>query len=132
MSKVIWIIFIAAVAGGYLFWRGASKAPQPRVPAAETPAAPAPSAVKEINMDAGYFFFRPGALTLKKGEPVRLIVSTTGTHTFTIDELGVNTALRDSQAIVEFTPNKTGTFTYYCAVPGHRQNGQFGTLTVTD
>jgi len=31
---------------------------------------------------------------------------------------------------VEFTPTTSGTFEYYCSVPGHRESGQFGTLKV--
>lgn len=154
MRKTIWLIIIAAIIVlGYLLRRSITVSPPLPEEAAETPTAPieptveAPTpppvsqppppappqpAVREINMDAGYFFFQPSNLTLKKGEPVRLIISNSGTHTFTIDELGVNAMLRDSRTVVEFTPNKTGVFTYYCAVPGHRQNGQVGTLTVAD
>jgi nitrite reductase (NO-forming) len=33
--------------------------------------------------------------------------------------------------VVEFVPNRPGDFIYYCAQPGHRQIGMFGTLTVS-
>ena len=87
---------------------------------------------REITIESGFPYFRPATLTLKKGEPVRLTINNTGTHTFTIDELGVNATLTNGTQVVEFTPDKVGTFAYYCAVAGHRLAGQVGTLTVTE
>jgi len=85
---------------------------------------------KEINMVSGNLFFTPKNLTLVENQPVKITFQNTGTHTFTIDELGVNTSIRGSSETVQFTPTKTGVFQYYCAVPGHRAGGMFGTLTV--
>lgn len=86
--------------------------------------------VKEISMVSGNVFFNPKTLTLAKDQPVKITFSNNGTHTFTIDELGVNVSLRGSSPTVEFTPIQTGSFQYYCAVPGHREGGMFGSLTV--
>jgi uncharacterized cupredoxin-like copper-binding protein len=33
-------------------------------------------------------------------------------------------------ALALFRPTQTGTYTFYCAVPGHRAAGMVGTLTV--
>lgn len=84
----------------------------------------------ELHMVSGGFFFSPENLTLAKDQPVNITLQNSGAHTFTIDELGVNVPLRGSSATVEFTPTKSGTFEYYCAVPGHRESGMFGSLTV--
>lgn len=86
--------------------------------------------VREIMLDSGNYFFKPNTLLLKKGETVRIRIANDGLHTFTIDELNINEPLRGSQIQFEFTPKKVGTFTYYCAIPGHRERGQFGTLVV--
>lgn len=84
-----------------------------------------------ISMSARSFSFSPKTLKAKIGESMVLEVQATGQHTFTIDELGVNISLPHGKTTrVEFTPSQTGTFTYYCAIPGHRQAGQIGTLTV--
>jgi len=85
---------------------------------------------KEISMVSGSLFFNPENLTLAKDQTVKITFQNTGSHTFTIDEFGVNAVLSGSSATVEFTPTRSGTFQYYCAVPGHREGGMFGSLTV--
>ena len=84
-----------------------------------------------VSMSARSFSFSPTELKAKVGENIVLDIDAIGTHTFTIDELGVNVSLPLGQTTrVEFTPFQTGTFTYYCAIPGHRKAGQTGILTV--
>ncbi|OGH73908.1 MAG: hypothetical protein A3C90_02730 [Candidatus Magasanikbacteria bacterium RIFCSPHIGHO2_02_FULL_51_14] len=108
-------------------------------PAAEPPEEPTSTPEEEeqaavetrvMNMQAGNFFFSPDSLRLTKGQPVKIEVSNGGFHSFTVDELGVDAPIRGSSSIVEFTPTKTGTFTYYCNVPGHREAGMMGTVVV--
>lgn len=147
-SIIIIIIILVVIIGGYFLFRGGYQAPpesgtQPQsgVPApgqdsvSEKVVAPSETeeqvpSVNEISLTSGNLFFSPKTLTLTKGQPVRITIKNTGTHTFTIDELGVNVSLRGSSATVEFTPNLTGTFEYYCAVPGHRSAGMEGSLNV--
>jgi plastocyanin len=51
-------------------------------------------------------------------------------HTFTIDELGVDLRVPvKARRRADFTA-PPGTYTYYCAIPGHRAIGMEGTLTV--
>ncbi|MCB9798184.1 cupredoxin domain-containing protein [Candidatus Nomurabacteria bacterium] len=73
-------------------------------------------------------------LRVKKGQKVSLeFVSDSGFHDFVVDELGVATdRVRDGEGstTVEFTPEKTGTFEYYCSVGEHRANGMKGTIIV--
>jgi nitrite reductase (NO-forming) len=64
-------------------------------------------------------------ITLINGDPVL--------HNLHIDEFGVATAdllMQDQQEIVEFVATTPGDFIYYCSIPGHREIGMFGTLTV--
>lgn len=86
--------------------------------------------VKEIKMTAANFSFSPKSITVQKGEPVKIFFTNVGIHTFTIDELGVDVPLRGFSPVAEFTPTKTGTFEYYCKIPGHREAGQVGTITI--
>lgn len=158
MNKIITIIIIALViiTSGYFFFgkNGPQKESATESPTTTTPELGSPSVseetiieeneggelldrsvgslsiIREINMISGNLFFNPEDLKLVKGEPVKISFENRGTHTFTIDELGVNVILRGSSGVAEFTPTKSGTFEYYCAVPGHREGGMFGSLLV--
>ena len=88
------------------------------------------SLIKGINITSGNLFFSPKTITVAKDQPVVINLQNTGTHTFTIKELGVNVPLSGNSPVVEFTPTESGTFEYYCAVPGHREGGMFGSLKV--
>jgi uncharacterized cupredoxin-like copper-binding protein len=71
-------------------------------------------------------------ITVNKGDRVRIkIMVTSGDHDFKIDEYGIyaNTQLNE-EFTVDFIADKAGEFVYYCTRPGHRQNGQWGTLKV--
>jgi plastocyanin len=51
-------------------------------------------------------------------------------HTVTIDQLGVELSLPvGSHRRITFTA-PSGTYTYYCRIPGHRQAGMLGTITI--
>ncbi len=51
-------------------------------------------------------------------------------HTVTIDQLHVNVAIPiGGHREIRFTA-PPGTYTFYCAIPGHRQAGMVGTITV--
>ena len=78
--------------------------------------------------------FSLSEIIVNKGDTVRIkITNTKGTHDFTIDEYKVyaETPLNE-EVVVEFTADKAGEFVYYCAKPGHRAGGQWGTLKVLE
>jgi uncharacterized cupredoxin-like copper-binding protein len=99
-------------------------------------------AVKEFTMDSFVEFvdgkpkpqFSLKEITVKKGDLVRLkITVTSGRHDFKIDELDVYADTpTNKETVVEFIADKAGDFIYYCNMPGHRTNGQWGTLKVTE
>jgi nitrite reductase (NO-forming) len=91
-----------------------------------------PGAGGAIAMRAGDFFFSPKSLTVAVDEEVILDIRSTGTHTFTIDELGVNVRFGTGPATVRFTPDRAGQFEFYCAIPGHRERGMFGSVIVEE
>lgn len=109
----------------------ATPAPIPSLPSIPE-ATPSAKDAREIQLDTGNYYFKPSALKLKKGVTVTITVTNAGIHTFTIDELGINEPLRGSSTSFQVTPTKIGTFTFYCAVPGHRERGQVGTLVVEE
>lgn len=86
-----------------------------------------------ISMESKSFAFSPETLQGKVGEIVSLDITSTGQHTFTIDELGVNVVTKHGETTrVEFVPDKAGIYEYYCAIPGHKEAGQVGVLTVVE
>ncbi len=86
-----------------------------------------------IKMDSGLFYYTPNTLQAKVGEEVSIDITSFGLHTFTIDELGVDVPTKGGETTrVTFTPDKAGTYTYYCAIPGHKESGQVGILTVKE
>jgi len=78
--------------------------------------------------------FSQKEITVNKGDLVRIkVLVTSGMHDFKIDEFNVysETPL-DKEVTIEFTTDKSGEFVYYCAKPGHRALGQWGTLKVLE
>lgn len=104
--------------------------PEPTPIPTPTPAA----AVMEVSVTARYASFQPSIITVAKGQTVKLTLTSRDIgHTLTIDELGINIAVGARQTVTkEVTVEKAGTFTFYCAVPGHRRAGLEGTLKVTN
>lgn len=88
---------------------------------------------KTIEVSSQNFSFTPSEITVKKGETVKIVFTNTlGMHDFVIDDLGVRTPVvkQGEKSEVEFTPEKTGVYEYYCSVGNHRKMGMKGTLTV--
>jgi cytochrome c oxidase subunit 2 len=92
--------------------------------AAFSPAAIAQDAPQRIEITAKRFTYDPGEITLKKGQPVVLVLKSADVaHGLRISELKVDVQLhaRGTQE-VQITPQKTGNFVGHCSVfcgPGH-------------
>ena len=72
-------------------------------------------------------------IVVKKGIPVRIILSSQDvTHGFAIDAFKVSASVeKGKDTVVNFTPDKTGTFDYYCSVfCGIGHLGMRGKITV--
>ena len=149
MQKKMMIVLVVLVVLGLGAWYVSSKKQTEKMGSEEVTASPSPAATtsesstsgtagmmqaKEIDVEGSEFTFSPSAITLKKGEPVRLLFKNTGKmpHDFVVDELSVRTkTITGGQTdTVEFKPDKAGTFEFYCSVGQHRQKGMKGTLTV--
>jgi len=83
-----------------------------------------------IDVTAKRFEFQPGEITLKKGEPVVLVLrSVDVAHGIRFKELGIEAKVGKGQTSeLSFTPDKTGTFVGHCSVfcgSGH------GAMTLT-
>ena len=88
--------------------------------------APPPLAGNVIDIQGSMDGFDKKEIHVKVGEPVTLRLTSIdnsmhtdggGKHQWAVDELGVNViAQPESSNTVTFTPEKTGSFTYYCDI----------------
>ncbi len=72
---------------------------------------------------------------MKNGEVLGLFVINKDDfgHTFDIDALNVHVALpAHSTTAVAIKPTAAGSLEFYCAIPGHKDEGMVGTITVTE
>jgi plastocyanin len=85
-----------------------------------------------VEVGAFDIYFEPKELSIPADTDVTVRILNEGAapHNFSIDELGIS---------IDFAPGATeetvinapaGTYEYYCDVPGHKQAGMVGTLTV--
>lgn len=95
------------------------------------PPQPAPGP-EELTVELFSFGFKPSEITLSQGQEVRLTLTSTDIeHTFTVDALGVDFRVGPGETrTVSFTPGKAGTFELYCAIPGHKEAGMVGEVTI--
>lgn len=126
-----------------------ARKPHPAVTAADW------SSVKEIVLELGDHRYDPNEITLRRGQPYRLILKNVGNTShdmvggsFFDDEVialrmvnsksGRVTAREVNSIYVRsghetelwLVPLKAGEFTFYCSLPQHRDSGMEGTITV--
>lgn len=84
-------------------------------------------------MTAKQFEFSPSTITVKKGVPVKLTITSEDTpHGFSLPEFGISQDINPgTPTVVQFTPDKAGTFNFACSVfCGGGHGGMSGTLVV--
>lgn len=89
--------------------------------------------VRIIAIEAGNYFFAPEEIRVQQGETVRLeLTSSDMAHNFIVDELDLSIPITNAGVTnsIEFTADEPGTYTYYCGVDGHREQGQVGQLII--
>jgi len=82
-----------------------------------SPLAAGDQPTQTISITAQRFSFTPNEITLKKGQPVTLVIETKDvTHGLLIEGLGVRTEIKKGHASeVTFNPGAAGTFEAKCA-----------------
>jgi cytochrome c oxidase subunit II len=91
---------------------------------------PAPETPRRIEVSVKKFAYAPAEITLKKNEPVVLVLTTEDVaHGLKFKELNLNTKFEKGKpAELAFTPDKVGDFVGHCSVfcgSGH------GSMTLT-
>jgi nitrite reductase (NO-forming) len=113
--------------------------PRPAPTTEATSAAPIAAASTELStsvtISASEFKFSPTSIQVPIGQKVTFSLQNTGVveHDFSIAGTDFKVSARPGEtATGEFTFDKPGTFDFYCSVPGHKDAGMRGTLTVVD
>ena len=77
--------------------------------------------------------FQPTEITIPANTDVTINLTNQGNlqHSFDIDELGVHSGDLGPGAVGSVVINaEPGTYQFYCAVPGHKEAGMVGTITI--
>lgn len=76
--------------------------------------------------------FQPNAVTIPAHTAVAVTLTNAGSlpHNFSIDALHVSVDVAPGQTKQVTIDAPAGTYQYYCNVPGHKEAGMVGTLTV--
>lgn len=70
-------------------------------------------------------------ITAAPGDEIQVVNAGFLEHNFTVDELGIAQDLTSEPVTVTIPADAApGTYEFYCSVPGHREQGMVGTLTI--
>ncbi len=86
-----------------------------------------------LTVKASEFKFEPNTLQAPAGTDVTISLTDVGTieHDLTIDEAGLKIVVKPGETKTGTFNLEAGTYTFYCSVPGHREAGMEGSLTVS-
>ncbi|MFY0529261.1 cupredoxin domain-containing protein [Archangium gephyra] len=131
-SKIIKPLLALTLAAAVVSAQGCTKDSKPdakpaepsaAAPTATAPAQPAakPGEPRTIALSVTEKGYEPSPVTLKQGEPVKLVLTRTTDQTcateIVLEDYNINTPLPLNQPVeVAFTPNKTGKLVYGCAM----------------
>ena len=104
---------------------------------AQAPAATVPVEVKVVATDLK---FTPPTLQAKVGQPIKIVLDNKGVieHDIAFPTIKADKPAASLKAVakpgqtvtLEFTPTAKGTYEYVCTIPGHKEAGMKGTITV--
>jgi uncharacterized cupredoxin-like copper-binding protein/mono/diheme cytochrome c family protein len=103
---------------------------------AEEEAAPAPAeqaAAEPVEIVSHDIYFEPKEVTIPANTDVTVSLPNAGAapHNFSVDDLGISVDIAPGateQVVINAPP---GTYEFYCNIPGHKEAGMVGTLTVS-
>ena len=93
--------------------------------------------ITKITVEGDEFSFSPANFTVKAGKTVELTFRNVGSapHNLIVDELGLATKTiggGGTDIVAFLAPDSAGSlmYTLYCSIPGHREAGMVGTITI--
>ncbi len=81
------------------------------------------------------FNWSTNELEAAPGQTIQITNTGVMEHDFVIDELGIHEVLPSGEPVDVTLPDDLAvgdTYTYYCSIPGHRESGMEGTLTIVE
>ena len=128
MRKVLGVILISLFAMAVLAACGGGGA---------STAAPASANAKTFTVETTEFAYNPNTFSASVGQPIAFKITNKGTvdHTFVIMDLDGKEAAKATiktggTETLQFTPTAAGNYPIVCDLPGHKEAGMQGTLTV--
>ena len=121
--------------GVAVFSRNSSAQDATGTPGASPEASPAasPTAGLDLKVACKDIFYDPKTLEGVAGKDVKITVTNEGAavHNFNIDALNVKTKdLNPGESETVTVNGAAGDYEYYCSIPGHKEAGMVGTLTL--
>jgi uncharacterized cupredoxin-like copper-binding protein len=85
-----------------------------------------------VTVESYDIYFEPAELSIPADTDVTVQLPNEGVtpHNFSIDELGIDVDIAPGATEETVINAPAGTYEYYCNIPGHKQAGMVGTLTV--
>jgi nitrite reductase (NO-forming) len=70
-------------------------------------------------------------ITVKPGDTIQVVNAGVSQHDFSVDEWGINDMLSAEPITITIPEDAApGEYEFYCSIPGHRESGMVGTITV--
>ncbi|KKW28290.1 MAG: hypothetical protein UY72_C0077G0009 [Candidatus Uhrbacteria bacterium GW2011_GWD2_52_7] len=86
-----------------------------------------------VSLEAGNFFLSETEIIAKPGQDVVITFSRVdGSHTFVIEELGINKTITAGGSVAFTAPTTPGQYVYFCDVGGHQKLGMEGKFIVEE
>jgi cytochrome c oxidase subunit 2 len=82
----------------------------------------APAELPAVEIMASHRGFQPFTVSLRRGEPVRIVLSTADdAHCFAVDAFRLEKRITPGRTTsFDFTPDRSGTFPFYCCLESGR------------
>ncbi len=121
MRRILAAVGVVGVVCGLLVCGCGPKAPKPEAPprvASDQLSGQVVGGVREVKVEAKRWAFDPNRIVVKKGEKVRLVVTSLDVkHGLGIEAFNINQELPPHQPqTIEFTPDQAGEFEFHCTV----------------
>lgn len=91
-------------------------------------------AAQEVTVTMHDIYFDPAELSIPANTPVKVVLPNEGAavHDFSIDALGISVTVNPGETGEVVINAPAGEYEYYCNIPGHKDAGMVGKLTVTE